>query len=289
MSQALGPAGLPVACTVAGSDSGGGAGIQADLKTFAACGVYGASVVVALTAQNTVGVRRVESASLEMVGDQLDAVEEDLRPAAWKTGMLASAQIVELVADRLLRLRARHLVVDPVMIAKSGHALLPADAVEAVKYDLLPLAEVVTPNLPEARALTGMEVRDPAEARAAAGALAELGPRWVVLKGGHAEGPVVVDLVLDAARGAVFELEYPRLPGSSTHGTGCTLSAAIAAFLARGVPTPDAIASARAYLQEALMRAPGLGAGHGPLGHLDPEGFAPVIAAPPSTENRTTA
>jgi hydroxymethylpyrimidine/phosphomethylpyrimidine kinase len=271
---------LPVACTVAGSDSGGGAGIQADLKTFTACGVYGASVVTALTAQNTVGVRRVEAVSLEMVADQLEAVAEDLPPAAWKTGMLASAPLVELVAEKLRDNGAPGLVVDPVMVAKSGHRLLAEDAVAMLARHLLPLAEVVTPNLPEVAALTGIEVRDLADARAAAEALADLGPRWVVVKGGHAEGALVVDMVLDGRDDSVFELEYPRVSGTSVHGTGCTLSAAIAAFLARGLPTPDAIASARAYLQEALLRAPGLGAGHGPLGHLDPALAASATIAP---------
>jgi len=280
LGQAMIASTLPVACTVAGSDSGGGAGIQADLKTFAACRVYGASAIVALTAQNTVGVRRVEAVSPAMVADQIDAVAEDLRPAAWKTGMLASAELVRLVAERLRAHRAAHLVVDPVMVAKSGDRLLAEDAVDALRSELLPLAEVVTPNLPEVEALTGIAVRDRAGARAAAEALAAMGPRLVVVKGGHAPGETVVDLVLERDGGTAFELEYPRVPGTSTHGTGCTFSAAIAAFLARGVPAPDAIASARAYLQQALLRAPGLGAGHGPLGHADPALAAPVVEAP---------
>ena len=262
---------MPVACTIAGSDSGGGAGIQADLKTFAACGVYGCSAIVALTAQNTLGVRAVQLADINVVAAQVDAIAEDFHPAAWKTGMLASAAVVEVVVDRLRFHAAAHLVVDPVMIAKSGAALLPAEAVEALRTRLLPLAEVVTPNLPEVLALTGIEVRSRADAERAARALASMGPRFVVVKGGHAPTDPVVDLVHDRETGHWLELSYPRIAGTSTHGTGCTFSAAIAAHLARGTPPVDAIKAARDYLQRALQRAPGLGSGHGPLGHFPVE------------------
>lgn len=271
---------VPVACTIAGSDSGGGAGIQADLKSFAACGVYGCSVVVAVTAQNTVGVRAVETVSLQMVAAQIDAVAEDLVPAAWKTGMLAGPEIIAVVAQRIEHHGLAQVVVDPVMVAKSGHRLLAEAAVVSLRAALLPLALVVTPNLPEAGHLLDRPV-GPGDAADAARALCALGPRLAVVKGGHAGGEVVVDVVHDAQTGATVELRHPRVPGTSTHGTGCTLSAAIAAFLARGLAPLEAVSSARAYVQEALLRAPGLGAGHGPLGHVDPAGAAPPVAPPP--------
>jgi hydroxymethylpyrimidine/phosphomethylpyrimidine kinase len=270
----------PVAGTIAGSDSGGGAGIQADLRTFAACGVYGASVVVALTAQNTVGIRAVERVSLQMIAAQIDAVVEDLAPSAWKTGMLASPEIIAVVVQRIEHHGLEQVVVDPVMVATSGDRLLDDAAVVTLREALLPAALVVTANLPEASVLLGRDV-DAAGAADAARDLCALGPRLAVVKGGHAGGDVVVDVVHDSQTGSTVELRNPRVPGTSTHGTGCTLSAAVAAFLARGVAPLDAVASARAYVQEALRRAPGLGAGHGPLGHLDPAIAAPVVSAPP--------
>lgn len=259
-----------VACTIAGSDSGGGAGIQADLKTFAACGVYGCSAVVALTAQNTLGVRAVQLATTEMVRGQVDAIAEDFHPAAWKTGMLANAELIAVVCQALRDHRAANLVVDPVMVSKSGAVLLDPEAVEVLRRLLLPLATVVTPNLPEAAALTGIEVAAPADARRAAMALAEMGPRLVVVKGGHSGADPVVDVVFDRDAGSWLELSYPRVAGTSTHGTGCTFSAAIAAHLARGVEPLEAVTMARDYLQLALLNAPGLGSGHGPLGHFPP-------------------
>jgi hydroxymethylpyrimidine/phosphomethylpyrimidine kinase len=258
-----------VACTIAGSDSGGGAGIQADLKTFAACGVYGASAIVALTAQNTVGVRRVLLADLAMVAEQIDAVAEDLNPSAWKTGMLGSAGTVEVVAERLRHHGAGNLVVDPVMIAKSGDVLLEPPAIAAIRELLLPLATVLTPNLPEAAELLGHPIEGPAAAAEAAAELAAMGPRVVVVKGGHSTADPVVDVVYESATRAATELTYPRVGGTSTHGTGCTFSAAIAAYLALGDEPLEAITRARAYLQTALLRAPGLGGGHGPLGHSE--------------------
>jgi len=259
---------MVVACTIAGSDSGGGAGIQADLKTFAACGVYGCSAVAAVTAQNTLEVRAVQVVDLDVIAAQIDAVAGDLRPAAWKTGMLATEAVIEVVVDRLQAHDVRHLVVDPVMIAKSGHPLLAPEAVAALRRDLLPLAEVVTPNLPEVRALTGIDVRTPHKALEAARALAAMGPRIVIIKGGHAGTDPVIDMVYDRNADSSFEMAYPRIPGTSTHGTGCTFSAAIAAHLARGRAAREAVEAARAYLQLALERAPGLGGGHGPLGHF---------------------
>jgi hydroxymethylpyrimidine/phosphomethylpyrimidine kinase len=270
---------LPVACTVAGSDPSAGAGLQADLKTFAACGVYGASVVTAVTAQNTTGVAAVHPIPAEMVAAQIDAVAGDLAPAAWKTGMLGDERVVAAVAEGLRRHRAANLVVDPVMRSTSGRTLLSGPGVDALRALLLPLAAVVTPNLEEAAALTGRPVGSVEEAREAGWALCALGPHLAVVTGGHLPGARVVDVVCDLATGRCLELEHHRVPGRGTHGTGCTLSAAVAAFLARGTSPLDAVASARAYVQAALRRAPGLGAGHGPLGHLDPEPAA-VVHAP---------
>jgi hydroxymethylpyrimidine/phosphomethylpyrimidine kinase len=259
---------VAVACTIAGSDSGGGAGIQADLKTFAALGVYGTSAIVALTAQNTLGVRSVQTASTSMVADQIDAIAEDFNPVAWKTGMLSSAELARTVVERLRFHRVRNLVVDPVMYAKSGDLLLEESAVRAVTAELLPLACVVTPNLPEAAALTALPVESSTQRRAAALALAAGGARVVVIKGGHDDGDQVVDVVYDSTSDTFLELVFPRVPGRNTHGTGCTFSAAIAAHLARGDDAIDAVKSARDYVQQALLSAPGLGAGHGPLGHF---------------------
>jgi hydroxymethylpyrimidine/phosphomethylpyrimidine kinase len=213
-------------------------------------------------------VRAVQEASLEMVASQIDAVAEDLVPAAWKTGMLASAGMIEVVVDRLRAHHVAHLVVDPVMVAKSGDQLLRPDAVVELRELLLPLAEVVTPNLPEVEALTGINVRTTEEARRAARAIADMGPGVVVVKGGHAGTDPVVDVVFQRDGDRWEELSNPRIPGTSTHGTGCTFSAAITAHLARGDAPIDAVRAARAYLQLALERAPGLGRGHGPLGHF---------------------
>ncbi|HUD72564.1 MAG TPA: bifunctional hydroxymethylpyrimidine kinase/phosphomethylpyrimidine kinase [Dongiaceae bacterium] len=263
-----GPPGEPIprALTIAGSDSGGGAGIQADLKTFAALGVYGASAITALTAQNTVAVTRVEEVSPAMVTAQIDAVLDDLGADAIKTGMLASAAIVEAVADALARRAPPRLVVDPVMVSKSGAALLQDDAVDRLVRRLLPLALVVTPNLPEAARLTGLPVLTMEERRAAARAIAATGPRFVVVKGGHAPGDTVIDLVYD---GREFEeVRGPRIDTRSTHGTGCTFSAAIAAHLALGLEPQAAIRAARAYLTEALRAARPIGRGVGPVEHF---------------------
>ncbi len=257
---------IPRALTIAGSDSGGGAGIQADLKTFAALGVYGASAITALTAQNTVAVTRVEEASPGMVTAQIDAVLDDLGADAIKTGMLGSAAIVEAVAAALARRAPARLVVDPVMVSKSGAPLLRDDAVEVLLRRLLPLALVVTPNLPEAARLTGRPVGSMDERRAAARMIAAAGPRLVVVKGGHAAGDEVIDLVFD---GREFEeVRGPRIDTRSTHGTGCTFSAAITAHLALGLEPKAAIRAARAYLTEALKAARPIGRGTGPVEHF---------------------
>jgi hydroxymethylpyrimidine/phosphomethylpyrimidine kinase len=256
----------PRALTIAGSDSGGGAGIQADLKTFAAFGVYGASAITAITAQNTIGVRAIHDVPAAVVAAQIDAVLDDIGADAAKTGMLSSPEIIETVADRLRAHAVAALVVDPVMVAKSGDRLLREDAVQALRELLLPLAAVVTPNAPEATVLSGIEVVDAASAREAARRIHGLGPAMVVVKGGHLAGDTSDDLVFD---GRTFEiLSGRRVATSHTHGTGCTFSAAIAACLARGLPPFEAVREARAYLQGAIEHAEPLGAGHGPVNHL---------------------
>jgi len=253
------------AMTIAGSDSGGGAGIQADLKTFAAFGVYGTSAIVALTAQNTLGVAGIHEVPPEFVAAQIDAILDDIGADAAKTGMLANSAIIAAVADRLRAHRLEKLVVDPVMVAKSGDALLRPEAVDALKRLLLPLAHVVTPNLPEAEVLVGRKLEDEADVRRAAREIHEMGAAHVVVKGGHRAGPAV-DLLFD---GREFR-EYPaeRIDTPHTHGTGCTFSAAIAAGLARGLAVPDAVALAKEYLTEAIRYAEPIGRGRSPVHHF---------------------
>lgn len=260
---------MKIALTIAGSDSGGGAGIQADLRTFAALRVFGTSVVTALTAQNTRTVTKVLVTPPDMVAAQLSAVLDDLPPAAMKTGMLADVATVEAVADGIsTRAKGIPLVVDPVMISKSGAALLAPEAVRAVIAKMLPLAAIVTPNLPEAEALCGRPADSPERVRDAAKAIAALGARAVLVKGGHATGDVVEDVLWDGRDFTV--LTGPRLATTSTHGTGCTLSAAIAAWLARGATPVEAVRRARRFLEGALASARPLGGGHGPTHHMFP-------------------
>jgi len=257
---------VPVALTIAGSDSGAGAGIQADLKTLASFGVYGVTVITAITAQNTVGVRAVQDIDADVIRAQLDAVAEDFAIASLKTGMLSSAAIIETVAAGIQRHRLGPVVVDPVMIAKSGDRLLREDAVDALRRRLLPLAEVVTPNIPEAEVLAGRSIRTRADRLAAARSIMELGAHAVVIKGGHSEDDPVLDLLLD--RDGIHEYRAARIVTTNTHGTGCTFAAAITAGLSTGLDLPHAVAQARDYLSRALAAAPGLGHGHGPLNHF---------------------
>ncbi len=252
---------LPVAVSIATSDSGGGAGIQADLLTFAAHGVYGATVLAAGTAQNSRGVTGIETFSTRFLALQIDAVFSDYRPRAVKIGMLFDAPRIRAVSRGLRRHRAENVVVDPVMVAKTGARLLARPAVASLKRDLLPLADLVTPNLPEAAALSGLPVRTNADRRVAAGAIADLGARAVLIKGGHGRGGEVRDLLFD---GRFFsEFVAPRIRTRATHGTGCTLSSAIAANLARGLSLEDAILEAIQYLRAGLSRGlfPGRGFG----------------------------
>ena len=254
----------PKAMTIAGSDSGGGAGIQADLKTFAALGVYGTSVLTAITAQNTRGVFAVAEVPEEVVAAQIDVVLEDIGADAAKTGMLSSAAIIEAVADRM-EAWGTPLIVDPVMVAKSGDRLLQESAVGALKARLLPLALVVTPNIPEAEVLSGRPIATDEDARAAALAIAALGPRYVIVKGGHRAGDPV-DLVYDG--NAFTEVPWERIETRNNHGTGDTYSAAIAAYLAHGLAVPDAIVAAKRYLTEALRASYAVGDGHSPVNHF---------------------
>lgn len=257
----------PVALTIAGSDSGSGAGIQADLKTFAAHGVYGVSALTAVTAQNTVAVTGVQEIEPSLVRAQIAAVGDDFPVAAAKTGMLSSAAIIGAVAEAA-GFRGFPLVVDPVMVAKTGDRLLRPDAVEALRSELLPRAALLTPNLPEASDLVGRPVADEAGMRDAAERLLRLGAKAVLVKGGHLAGAELVDFYSDGASEAVFRAE--RIETRATHGTGCTLSAAVAAGIALGRPLREAVERALAYVRAAMLRAAPLGRGHGPLGHLPP-------------------
>ena len=258
------PLRLKVVLTIAGSDSGGGAGIQADLKTFAAHGVHGASAITAVTAQSSVHVEESFALEPRMVVAQIEAVAGDMTVAAAKTGMLANRGIVEAVAEAVARLRIPHLVVDPVMVAKGGDSLLHPEAVRAYVDALFPVAALVTPNLPEAAALLGHPVRTVAEMRAAARELKDKGAAAVVVKGGHLEGDAV-DVFFDGRR--MEELSVPRLATANTHGTGCTFSAAIAAELAKGAGIEAAVRTAKRFTVGCIRRAMRMGGGHPVLGY----------------------
>ena len=249
---------------IAGSDSGGGAGLQADIKAVTMLGGFAATAVTAITVQNTLGVHGVHPLPLDLIDQQAEAVLSDIGADAVKTGMLGSAEVVERVAGILERAGVP-AVVDPVMVAKGGQPLLADDAVGAVRARMIPLATLLTPNAPEAEALTGLGVRDLDGQRRAGERLLELGARAVLMKGGHLPGETVLDLLL--TRDSETVLEGPRVDTRHTHGTGCTLASACAAGLALGKPLEIAVAEAWAYVAEAIRRAPGLGAGHGPLDH----------------------
>jgi hydroxymethylpyrimidine/phosphomethylpyrimidine kinase len=257
---------MPTALTIAGSDSCAGAGIQADLKTFAAHGVYGTSALTAVTAQNTRGVVSWQALPPALVRQQIDAVAEDIGADAVKIGMLANAEIVAAVAAAIRTLKLPNVVLDPVMIAKGGHRLLEEKAVDAIRTSLLPLAHAVTPNVPEAEVLSGMSIRSLKDMREAGQRILAMGPGVVLVKGGHLEGPESVDLAVTTT--GIFELRGRRIETTSTHGTGCTLASAIAANLALGLPTHGALTRAREYVEGAILHAPGIGGGHGPLNHF---------------------
>lgn len=253
--------------TIAGSDSGGGAGIQADIKTISALNAYAATAITALTAQNTHGVFGVIEVPPAFVLQQMEVVLTDLGADCIKTGMLASVAIIEAVAEGLNRFAPDvPLVVDPVMVAKGGAALLANDAAEALIAHLVRRARLITPNIPEAEVLLGRRIPDRSSMEAAARDLLALGPQVVLLKGGHMEGDEVVDLLADA--GGVWAFAGKRIVSTSTHGTGCTLASAVAAGIAQGLSLGDAVGRARSYVRKAIETAPGLGGGHGPLNHL---------------------
>lgn len=256
---------MRTALTIAGSDSGGGAGIQADLKTFAAFGVYGTSAITAITAQNTRGVTAVQALDPALVIAQIDAVASDVPPHATKIGMLANADIIDAVADALARLRLPLIVLDPVMVTKGGDPLLHPSAVHRLRTRLIPMAAIITPNVPEAEALTGLTITTIADQREAAARVVGLGARVAIVKGGHLTGRAV-DVWHDGTR--VVELDAERIDTAHTHGTGCTFSSALAACLALGLNTEEAAHRAKVYVTGAIRHAPGLGTGHGPLHHF---------------------
>jgi hydroxymethylpyrimidine/phosphomethylpyrimidine kinase len=251
---------------VAGSDSGGGAGIQGDIKTVTALGGYAATAISALTAQNTLGVDAVEPVSPDFIVRQMEVVLDDIGADAIKTGMLPNAAAIDAVCD-VIETWAQPvpLVVDPVMIAKGGARLLDLAALDVLKRRLLFLADVITPNVPEAETLTGLVIADEEAMAHAATMLLTLGCQWVLLKGGHLDGPEVVDMLASEAGMHIFR--SPRIETRSTHGTGCALASAVATGMAQGLSVPDAVARARAYVLAAIAAAPGIGEGHGPLGH----------------------
>lgn len=257
---------MKIALTIAGSDSGGGAGIQADLKTFHQFGVFGTSVVVAVTAQNTRGVSAVHAIPVGTVAAQLEAIADDLPPDACKTGMLATADLVEAVARGIERHGFAKYVLDPVMVATAGDRLLDRDAERTVATHLVPLATVVTPNLDEARILVQEEIASVEQMERAGRALVRMGAGAALIKGGHLAGDTVVDVLVTAD--GVRRSSHPRLATTSTHGTGCTLSAAITAGLALGRSVEEAVEDALAFVHRAIAEAPALGGGHGPLNHF---------------------
>lgn len=266
---------MRVALTIAGSDSGGAAGIQADLKTFHQFGVFGTSVICAVTAQNTRGVTAWEALSPDLVAAQIDAVSEDLRPGAVKTGMLGSARLVATVADGLTRQHLTNYVLDPVMVATSGDRLLDVDAERLIAQRLVPLAALVTPNLDEAQILVGERVETPDAMERAARRLLAMGARAALVKGGHLKSGDMVDVLV--TRDGAQRFTHERIDTTSTHGTGCTLSSAITAGLALGRSLPEAVTDGLDFVHRAIAAAPGLGAGHGPLNH-----FVPAPRRPPT-------
>ncbi|MBD8067752.1 bifunctional hydroxymethylpyrimidine kinase/phosphomethylpyrimidine kinase [Bacillus sp. PS06] len=253
------------ALTIAGSDSGGGAGIQADLKTFQELDVYGMSAITAITAQNTLGVQGVHPLSIEAVVQQMRSIAEDLTPDALKTGMLFSSELIDAVAGEIQSTGWTNLVVDPVMVAKGGAPLLQEQAVDSLKRRLIPLANVITPNIPEAEVIVGFSIDTLEKRKDAAKAIYQMGAKNVVVKGGHGEGDEVTDLLFD---GTEFHmLSSKRTDTKHTHGTGCTFAAAITAELAKGKTVVEAVGTAKSFIQAAIEDTLGIGSGHGPTNH----------------------
>ncbi|MBF6632611.1 MAG: bifunctional hydroxymethylpyrimidine kinase/phosphomethylpyrimidine kinase [Planococcus sp. (in: Bacteria)] len=258
---------IPQTLTIAGSDSGGGAGIQADLKTFQELGVYGTSVVTAVTAQNTTGVTAIYPMSAQAVQTQLEAVGSDFKITALKTGMLFNPEIIKETAAAIQRFNWRNVVVDPVMIAKGGANLLQQEAVEALNRHLLPVALLVTPNIPEAEVLTGIPITDVSSRRLAAEKILAMGAKSVVIKGGHGTDPQYAEDYLLQANGESLLYRSARIATGQTHGTGCTFAAAVTAQLARGQELQDAIHTAKQFIHAALSEPLNIGSGHGPTNH----------------------
>lgn len=271
---------MNIALTIAGSDSGGGAGIQADLKTFHQFGIFGTSVITAITAQNTRGVTEWEAVRPGLVKSQIQAVATDLHPSAFKTGMLGTADVIRVVASQIREHNLLRYVLDPVMVATSGDLLIENEAVAAIKSELFPFADLVTPNTDEASVLAGFPVLNEADMQRAALAIAAMGPKAVLIKGGHIHGDstTAVDYLYD---GTFAVYRHDRIETRNTHGTGCTLSAAITASLANGSSLRDAVQRATDYVHEAIATAPGLGHGNRPLNHF--------AGGSPSTNSRTKA
>jgi len=254
------------ALTIAGSDSGGGAGIQADLKTMTAFGVYGASVITAVTAQNTLGVQGFETVSLDLVAKQLDSVLSDLNFSAAKTGMLATSQIIKVVAKKVKEYQLENLVVDPVMVATSGDILLAEEAIATIKEELIPLAKVITPNLNEAKVLLGRDIAEEVSLELLASELHKLGSDYVLVKGGHQVGENAIDLLYDGVE--FIEYTSKRVDTKDTHGTGCTLSSAIASNLALGYDVKEAVKRSKKYITEAINAGCKVGQGNNPVNHF---------------------
>lgn len=264
----------PCILSIAGSDCSGGAGIQADIKAISALGGYAATVITALTAQNTTGVRGIYPVPAAFVTQQIDAVMEDIRPQSIKIGMINELEIVDVIADAIRRYRPQHVVLDPVMVSTSGSKLISDNAIEAITERLIPLAEIITPNLSETEVLTGIHAWDVESMHRAAVRLLELGCRAVLIKGGHLEGERMCDLLLTADCNTPYLFEAPKVESKNTHGTGCTLSSAIATLLTQGHPLPEAVEKAKAYVYQGILHGKDvhIGEGHGPLNHF----FAPV-------------
>lgn len=253
------------ALTIAGSDSGGGAGIQADLKTFSALGVYGASVITSITAQNTVTVTAIQNIDVSVIEKQIDAVMSDIGAHAVKTGMLSTPEIIDVVSRCISRFKIRKLVIDPVMIAKSGDKLLQDNAVHALIEKLIPLAHIVTPNIPEAEVLTGEKITSPEDMERACRRILDMGCKTVVVKGGHLMKDAE-DVLFDGKK--FYHLKTKRIRSRNTHGTGCTFSAAITSYLAKGQTTSEAVTAAKKYITKAIEHSYSIGKGHGPVHHF---------------------
>lgn len=258
---------MKTALTIAGSDSGGGAGIQADLKAFSANEVFGMSVITAVTAQNTMEVRSVQNIDLEIIKDQIDVIYADLPVDAVKIGMLGTPEIVQVVGETLKKYQPKNLVLDPVMVSKGGHYLLENNAIEQLKLSIVPLVSIITPNIPEAEVLTGMKIQTESDMEKAAHKMTELGASNVLVKGGHLDGDPN-DLLYDGSTYHWFNGK--RIETKNTHGTGCTLSSAIAANLAKGLPIKEAVQQGKEYITEAIRQSLPLGNGHGPTHHFHP-------------------